>query len=130
MFDQPGKGSSSESTQVFLLIGTLFLLRIILMYTGWFYWRSAVRCALISAITRRFCQDCLGFRFGKPETWMSRSTRGTYWLNARGRSQQMTRFESRARTPAYRRVTLSFAAALEAMRAPLRSRRIASDRVI
>jgi hypothetical protein len=45
------------------------------------------------------------------------------------RAQRLTRFESRAAT-VYRRVTLSFAAALEAIRAPLRSRRIASERVI
>src|SRR5690606_15269525 len=30
--------ASSPSTQVFLLVGTLFLLPIILMYTGWSYW--------------------------------------------------------------------------------------------
>jgi cytochrome bd ubiquinol oxidase subunit II len=30
--------ASSESTQAFLLVGTLFLLPIILMYTGWSYW--------------------------------------------------------------------------------------------
>jgi cytochrome bd ubiquinol oxidase subunit II len=32
------QAASSESTQAFLLIGTLFLLPIILMYTGWSYW--------------------------------------------------------------------------------------------
>ena len=37
--------ASSESTQAFLLIGTLFLLPIILMYTAWSYWvfRGKVR---------------------------------------------------------------------------------------
>jgi cytochrome d ubiquinol oxidase subunit II len=39
------QAASSESTQAFLLIGTLFLLPIILMYTGWSYWvfRGKVR---------------------------------------------------------------------------------------
>jgi cytochrome d ubiquinol oxidase subunit II len=39
------EAASSESTQAFLLIGTLFLLPIILMYTGWSYWvfRGKVR---------------------------------------------------------------------------------------
>jgi cytochrome d ubiquinol oxidase subunit II len=32
------QAASSESTQAFLLIGTLFLLPIILMYTAWSYW--------------------------------------------------------------------------------------------
>jgi cytochrome d ubiquinol oxidase subunit II len=32
------EAASSPSTQVFLLIGTLFLLPIILMYTAWSYW--------------------------------------------------------------------------------------------
>jgi hypothetical protein len=37
--------ASSESTQAFLLVGTLFLLPIILMYSGWSYWvfRGKVR---------------------------------------------------------------------------------------
>ncbi len=37
--------ASSEATQAFLLVGTLFLLPIILMYTGWSYWvfRGKVR---------------------------------------------------------------------------------------
>ena len=37
--------SSSSKSQAFLLIGTLFLLPIILMYTGWSYWifRGKVR---------------------------------------------------------------------------------------
>ncbi len=37
--------ASSESTQAFLLVGTLFLLPVILMYTGWSYWvfRGKVR---------------------------------------------------------------------------------------
>ncbi len=37
--------ASSESTQAFLAVGTLFLLPIILMYTGWSYWvfRGKVR---------------------------------------------------------------------------------------
>ena len=30
--------AASRSTQVFLLIGTLFLLPVILMYTAWSYW--------------------------------------------------------------------------------------------
>ena len=32
------QASSAPSTQVFLLIGTLFLLPVIVMYTGWSYW--------------------------------------------------------------------------------------------
>jgi len=39
------QAASSESTQAFLLICTLFLLPIILMYTAWSYWvfRGKVR---------------------------------------------------------------------------------------
>jgi cytochrome bd ubiquinol oxidase subunit II len=39
------EAASSESAQAFLLIGTLFLLPIIYMYTGWSYWvfRGKVR---------------------------------------------------------------------------------------
>lgn len=39
------QAASSESTQAFLIIGTLFLLPIILMYTAWSYWvfRGKVR---------------------------------------------------------------------------------------
>jgi len=39
------QAASSESTQAFILIGTLFLLPIILMYTAWSYWvfRGKVR---------------------------------------------------------------------------------------
>jgi cytochrome bd ubiquinol oxidase subunit II len=39
------QAASNPSTQVFLLIGTLFLLPVILMYTGWSYWvfRGKVR---------------------------------------------------------------------------------------
>jgi cytochrome d ubiquinol oxidase subunit II len=39
------EAASSESTQAFLLVGTLFLLPVILMYTGWSYWvfRGKVR---------------------------------------------------------------------------------------
>ena len=39
------QAASSPSTQAFLLVGTLFLLPIILMYTGWSYWvfRGKVR---------------------------------------------------------------------------------------
>jgi cytochrome bd ubiquinol oxidase subunit II len=39
------QAASSPSTQAFLLIGTLFLLPVILMYTGWSYWvfRGKVR---------------------------------------------------------------------------------------
>jgi len=39
------QAASSSSTQAFLLIGTLFLLPVILMYTGWSYWvfRGKVR---------------------------------------------------------------------------------------
>jgi cytochrome d ubiquinol oxidase subunit II len=38
-------GRSSPSTQAFLLIGTVFLLPVILMYTTWSYWvfRGKVR---------------------------------------------------------------------------------------
>src|SRR5262249_1721742 len=39
------QAASSESTQAFLLIGTLALLPVILMYPGWSYWvfRGKVR---------------------------------------------------------------------------------------
>jgi cytochrome d ubiquinol oxidase subunit II len=39
------QAASSPSTQAFLLVGTLFLLPIILLYTGWSYWvfRGKVR---------------------------------------------------------------------------------------
>jgi cytochrome d ubiquinol oxidase subunit II len=39
------QAASSESTQAFLLIGTLFLLPVILIYSGWSYWvfRGKVR---------------------------------------------------------------------------------------
>ena len=39
------QAASSESTQAFLLIGTLFLLPVILLYTAWSYWvfRGKVR---------------------------------------------------------------------------------------
>jgi cytochrome d ubiquinol oxidase subunit II len=42
------EAASSESTQAFLLVGTLFLLPIILMYTAWSYWvfRGKVRADL------------------------------------------------------------------------------------
>lgn len=42
------QAASSESTQAFLLIGTLFLLPIILGYTGWSYWvfRGKVRAEI------------------------------------------------------------------------------------
>jgi cytochrome d ubiquinol oxidase subunit II len=32
------QAASSANTQVFLLIGTVFLLPIVFMYTGWSYW--------------------------------------------------------------------------------------------
>ena len=32
------QAASSESTQAFLLVGTLLLLPVILMYTAWSYW--------------------------------------------------------------------------------------------
>ena len=39
------QAASSPDTQAFLLVGTLFLLPVILMYTGWSYWvfRGKVR---------------------------------------------------------------------------------------
>ena len=39
------QAASNPSAQVFLLIGTMFLLPVILMYTGWSYWvfRGKVR---------------------------------------------------------------------------------------
>jgi cytochrome bd ubiquinol oxidase subunit II len=39
------EAASSPSTQSFLLVGTLFLLPVILMYSGWSYWvfRGKVR---------------------------------------------------------------------------------------
>ena len=45
------QAASSQSTQAFLLIGTLFLLPVILMYTGWSYWVFAAKSAPTSAIT-------------------------------------------------------------------------------
>jgi cytochrome d ubiquinol oxidase subunit II len=39
------EAASSEKTQAFLLVGTLFLLPIILMYTGWSYWVSRGKVA-------------------------------------------------------------------------------------
>ena len=49
------QAASSESTQAFLLIGTLFLLPIILMYTAWSYWvfRGKVSETLGSAYLSR-----------------------------------------------------------------------------
>ena len=40
-----GKPHPPQSTQAFLLVGTLFLLPIILLYTAWSYWvfRGKVR---------------------------------------------------------------------------------------
>jgi cytochrome bd ubiquinol oxidase subunit II len=42
------EAASAESTQAFLAVGTLFLLPIILMYTGWSYWvfRGKVRAKI------------------------------------------------------------------------------------
>ncbi|MFZ0501159.1 MAG: cytochrome d ubiquinol oxidase subunit II [Steroidobacteraceae bacterium] len=42
------QAASSSSTQIFLLIGTVFLLPIVFMYTGWSYWvfRGKVRAEL------------------------------------------------------------------------------------
>jgi cytochrome d ubiquinol oxidase subunit II len=42
------QAASSPSTQLFLLIGTMFLLPVILMYTGWSYWvfRGKVRTGI------------------------------------------------------------------------------------
>lgn len=42
------QAASSPSTQVFLLVGTVFLLPIVFMYTGWSYWvfRGKVRAEL------------------------------------------------------------------------------------
>ena len=39
------EAASAPSTQVFLLVGTLFLLPVIMMYTAWSYWvfRGKVR---------------------------------------------------------------------------------------
>jgi cytochrome d ubiquinol oxidase subunit II len=39
------EAASSPKTQAFLLVGTLFLLPVILVYTGWSYWvfRGKVR---------------------------------------------------------------------------------------
>jgi cytochrome bd ubiquinol oxidase subunit II len=41
----PWSAAAAPQSQAFLLIGTLFLLPIILMYTGWSYWvfRGKVR---------------------------------------------------------------------------------------
>ena len=46
------QAASAEGTQVFLLIGTLFLLPIIVMYTGWSYWCSAERYEAMPATIR------------------------------------------------------------------------------
>jgi len=42
------EAASAESTQAFLAVGTMFLLPVILMYTGWSYWvfRGKVRAEL------------------------------------------------------------------------------------
>ncbi|MFL6603025.1 MAG: cytochrome d ubiquinol oxidase subunit II [Steroidobacteraceae bacterium] len=42
------EAASSTSTQVFLLVGTMFLLPIIFMYTAWSYWvfRGKVRAEI------------------------------------------------------------------------------------
>ena len=47
------EAASSEATQAFLLVGTLFLLPVILMYTGWSYWVFRGKVRAISAITDR-----------------------------------------------------------------------------
>jgi hypothetical protein len=44
------EAASSEATQAFLAVGTLFLLSVILMYTGWSYWCSGARSGRISGI--------------------------------------------------------------------------------
>ena len=43
--DACGRRRRTPATQAFLLVGTLFLLPVILMYTGWSYWvfRGKVR---------------------------------------------------------------------------------------
>ena len=46
------QAASSPSTQAFLLVGTLFLLPVILIYTAGPIGCSAARCGPISAITR------------------------------------------------------------------------------
>jgi len=42
------QASSAPGTQAFLLVGTLFLLPVIMMYTGWSYWvfRGKVRSGI------------------------------------------------------------------------------------
>ena len=42
------EAASSNSTQAFLLVGTLFLLPVILVYSGWSYWvfRGKVRAGI------------------------------------------------------------------------------------
>jgi len=44
------QAASSPSTQAFLMIGTLFLLPVILFYTGWSYWVFQERYVLMSGI--------------------------------------------------------------------------------
>ena len=46
------EAASTPSTQGFLLVGALFLLPVILMYTGWSYWVFRARFAAISGISR------------------------------------------------------------------------------
>ena len=45
--------ASSPSTQAFLLVGTVFLLPVILMYSGWSIGCFAARSAVIWGITER-----------------------------------------------------------------------------
>lgn len=58
--------ASAQSTQAFLMVGALFLLPVILMYTGWSYWvfRGKVRTD-IGYI------DGLEIRFSSPLTFVS-----------------------------------------------------------
>ena len=49
------EAASSPSTQAFLLVGTLFLLPVILMYSGWSYWVFRGKRAATSATTEVTC---------------------------------------------------------------------------
>ena len=56
------QAASPPSTQAFLLVGALFLIPIILMYSGWSYWVFAERPAGTSAITEASCAGAFRLR--------------------------------------------------------------------
>ncbi len=58
-----GLASHIAVLEGFLSIGTLFLLPIILMYSGWSYWVFAESCEAISATTAGAHSPCGGYCF-------------------------------------------------------------------